>query len=154
MPSYESNQAIIGHLRRTKATFDGFNSQSILIGGQSVPMLHGKVGYRNSKVHLALLTRPGDSHDTLIFSLPLFRVNPSLAPELFEQLLSWNNGSTGSAHFALDELMHSVNVVCVRAVEGLDLNEFQNCMDQMLNVRLNALSQLRKIYPPPALEEL
>ena len=154
MPRYESNQAIIGHLRRTKATFDGFTPQSVSMGGQSVSMLHGKVEYRNSKVHLALLTRPGETHDTLIFSLPIFRVNASLAAEIFEQLLSWNNGSTGSAHFALDELLNSINLVCVRAVEGLDLHEFQNCMDQMLNVRLNALSQLRKNFAASSLEEL
>jgi hypothetical protein len=144
MPSYESNQTIIGYLRRTKATFDGFSPQTISIGGQSVPMVHGKVAYRGSKVHIALLTRPGDNHDTLIFSLPVFRVFSSMPADVFEQLLSWNNGSTGSAHFAMDELMNSMNLVCVRPVEALDLHEFQNCMDQMLNVRLNALNQLRK----------
>jgi DNA-binding MltR family transcriptional regulator len=77
-----------------------------------------------------------------------------MPPELFEQLLSWNNGSTGSAHFAIDELMNSINLVCVRSVEGLDLHEFQNCMDQMLNVRLNALNQLRKSSLVSSLVEL
>jgi hypothetical protein len=154
MPTYESNQAITGYLRRTKATFDGFQSQSITIAGQSVAMLHGKVGYRGSKVHLGLFTRPGESHDTLIFSLPLYKLIPGKGSEAFEQLLSWNNGSTGSVHFALDELMNSINLVCVRTVEGLDLHDFQNCMDQLLNVRLNALSQLRKDFPAPTLEEL
>ncbi|HSE41389.1 MAG TPA: CesT family type III secretion system chaperone [Acidobacteriota bacterium] len=154
MPTYESNQTIIGYLRRTKATFDGFTSKSVSIGGQSVPILHGKVAYRASKVHIALLTRPGDNHDTLIFSLPLFRVFSGMPPELFEQLLSWNNGSTGSAHFAIDELMNSINLVCVRPVEGLDLHEFQNCMDQILNVRLNALNQLRKSSLVSSLVEL
>lgn len=154
MPSYETNQTITGYIRRVKATFDGFNPQTILISGKSVPMLHGKLGYRSSAVHLALLTRPGQNHDTLILSIPLFRVPAANPTKLFEQLLRWNNSATGTVHFALDELINSINIVCVRPIEGLDFQEFQNCLDQMLNVRLNAFNQLRKSFAALPLEAL
>jgi hypothetical protein len=154
MPSYETNQTITGYIRRVKATFDGFNPQNILISGQSVSMVHGKLGYRSRVVHLALLTRPGQSFDTMILSIPLFRVPAENPTKLFEQLLSWNNGATGTVHFALDELINSINIVCVRPVEGLDFMEFQTCLDQMLNVRLNALNELHKNFASLPLEAL
>src|SRR5262245_39143003 len=114
MPSYETNQTITGFIRRVKATFDGFTPQNILISGQTVPMVHGKLGYRSSVIHVALLTRPSESYDTMILSIPLFRVPAENPTKLFEHLLSWNNGATGPVHFALDELINSINIVCVR----------------------------------------
>jgi Tir chaperone protein (CesT) family len=152
MPSYETNQTITGYIRRVKAHFDGFNGQTILISGQSVPMLHGKVGYRSAAIHVALLTRPGQNYDTLILSIPLFRVPAANPTKLFEQLLCWNNAATGIVHFALDELVNSINIVCVRPTEGLDFLEFQSCLDQMLNVRLNAFNQLQKNFEDLPLE--
>jgi Tir chaperone protein (CesT) family len=154
MPSYETNQTITGFIRRVKATFDGFSGQTILISGQSVPMLHGKLGYRSAVVHIALLTRPSQSYDTLILSIPLFRVPAANPTKVFEQLLCWNNAATGTVHFALDELINSINVVCVRPVEGLDFQEFQSCLDQMLNVRLNAFNQLHRTFESLPLEAL
>jgi hypothetical protein len=154
MPSYETNQTITGYIRRVKATFDGFSQQNILISGQSVLMVHGKLGYRSAGIHLALLTRPGQSFDTMILSIPLFRVPAANPTKLFEQLLSWNNGATGTVHFALDELINSINIVCVRPVEGLDFQEFQTCLDQMLNVRSNAFNELRKNFTALPLEAL
>lgn len=154
MPSYETNQVITGFIRRVKATFDGFNPQTILISGKSAPMLHGKLGYRGAGVHIALLARPGETHDTLIFSIPILRVPANNAGKLFEQLLYWNNAATGVVHFALDELINSINIVCVRPVEGLDFQEFQSCLDQMLNVRLNAFNQLRKTFETLPMEAL
>jgi Tir chaperone family protein CesT len=154
MPSYETNQTLTGFIRRVKATFDGFSGQTILISGQSVPMLHGKLGYQKRVVHLAVLTRPGETYDTMILSIPLFRVPAENPTKLFEQLLSWNNAATGTVHFALDELINSINIVCVRPVEGLDFQEFQTCLDQMLNVRLNAFNELHKNSPALTLELL
>ena len=154
MPSYETNQTITGYIRRVKATFDGFNPQNILISGQTVPMVHGKLGYRSKVVHLALLTRPGQSYDTMILSIPLFRVPAENPTKLFERLLHWNNGATGTVHFALDELINSINIVCVRPVEGLDFQEFQMCLYQMLNVRSNAFNELHKNFAGLPLETL
>ena len=154
MPSYETNQTITGFIRRVKATFNGFTPQNILISGQSVSMVHGRLGYRLAVIHLALLTRPADSHDTMILSIPLFRVPAENPTKLFEQLLCWNNAATGTVHFALDELINSINIVCVRPVEGLDFQEFQTCLDQMMNVRLNAFNELHKNFPAMALETL
>jgi hypothetical protein len=154
MPSYETNQTITGFIRRVKGTFDGFSGQTILISGQSVPMLHGKVGYRSAVIHLAVLTRPGESYDTMILSIPLFRVPAENPTKLFEHLLSWNNAATGTVHFALDELINSINIVCVRPVEGLDFQEFQTCLDQMMNVRANAFNELHKTFAALSLETL
>lgn len=154
MPSYETNQTITGFIRRVKATFDGFHPQNILISGQTVPMLHGKLGYRSAIVHLALLTRPSQSYDTLILSIPLFRVPAENPTKLFERLLCWNNAATGTVHFALDELINSINIVCVRPVEGLDFQEFQTCLDQMMNVRSNAFNELHKNFAALSLEAL
>jgi hypothetical protein len=154
MPSYETNQTMTGFIRRVKATFDGFNPHNISIAGQTVPMIHGKLGYRSAVIHLALLTRPGESYDTMILSIPLFRVPAENPTKLFEQLLSWNNAATGAVHFALDELINSINIVCVRPVEGLDFQEFQSCLDQMLNVRLNAFNELHRNFPTLPLEAL
>jgi Tir chaperone protein (CesT) family len=154
MPSYETNQTITGFIRRVKATFNGFTPQNILISGQTVPMIHAKLGYRLAVIHLAILTRPGESSDTMILSIPLFRVPTENPTKLFEQLLSWNNGATGAVHFALDELINSINIVCVRPLEGLDFQEFQTCLDQMLNVRLNAFNELHKNFAALPLEAL
>lgn len=154
MPSYETNQTLTGFIRRVKAKFDGFTPQNILISGQTVPMIHGKLGYRSAVIHLALLTRPGESYDTMILSIPLFRVPAENPTKLFEQLLGWNNGATGAVHFALDELINSINIVCVRPVEGLDFQEFQICLDQMMNVRANAFNELHKNFATLSLEAL
>ena|SRR6185295_16944346 len=154
MPSYETTQTITGYIRRVKATFDGFSGQTILISGQSVAMAHGKLGYRSRVVHLAILTRPSQNYDTMILSIPLLRVPAENPTKLFEQLLCWNNGATGTVHFALDELINSINIVCVRPIEGLDFLEFQTCLDQMLNVRSNAFNELHKNFASLPLEAL
>jgi hypothetical protein len=94
-------------------------------------------------VYLAIFTKPGAKYDTAVFSLPLFHIPETSREELFEQLLDWNNGATETVHFAVDELLNTVNLVCVRPVEGMAFQEFHYCISNLVSVRTNAAVKLQ-----------
>ena len=146
MPQYESNQAIVGFLRRLKAGFSGFNAQTIQMAGQPVQMLHGATLYNKIKIFLALFTSPIYRRDCLVISMALFYVPEIGAEELFEQLLSWNNGATETVRFTIDEVVKTINLVCVRPTDNLSFEEFQQCLDSMVNVAQNSAERLQREY--------
>lgn len=146
MPKYETNQRMVGFIRRLPADFGGFNSQMIPMGGETVQMLHGQITYQDAKIFLAVFTRPGSRYDTAVLSLPVFHLPDSTEPALLEQLLDWNNGSTETVHFALDELLNTINLVCVRPVEGLPFQEFHYCVSNLIAVRYNSVVKLQSQY--------
>ncbi len=146
MPQYESNQAVVGFLRRLKAGFSGFNTQTIQMAGQPVQMVHGAALYKKNKIFLALFTSPVYKRDTLVVSLALFHVPELGAEELFEQLLSWNNGATETVRFTIDEVINTINLVCVRPTENLSFEEFQQCLDSIVSVAQNCAERLQREY--------
>lgn len=146
MPKYETNQRIVGFIRRLPAEFGGFNSQTVPMAGDMVQMLHGQIKFQGRAIFLALFTRPGSKFDTLVLSMPLFHVPETSAEALFEQLLDWNNGATETVHFAVDELLNTVNLVCVRPVEGMAFQEFHHCVSSLVAVRANATRRLQSEY--------
>ena len=58
----------------------------------------------------------------------------------------WNNGATETVHFAVDELMNTVNLVCVRPVDGMTYQEFSYCMSNLWAVRENAARILKSEF--------
>lgn len=146
LPKYETNQRMIGFIKRLPAEFGGFNSQMIPMSGDMVQMLHGQMQYKGTRIFLALFTRPRAKFDTAVMSLPLFHIPEDSQEPVFEQLLDWNNGATESVHFALDELLNTVNLVCVRPVEGMPFQEFQHCINNLVAVRLNAAPRLQSEF--------
>lgn len=146
MPKYETNQRIVGFVRRLPAEFGGFNSQNVPMSGETVQMLHGQMQFQGVRVYMALFTRPGGKYDTIVLSMPLFHVPEASSDSLFEQLLDWNNGATETVHFAVDELLNTVNLVCVRPVEGMTFQEFQYCVSNLIAVRANATARLQSEY--------
>lgn len=146
MPKYETNQRVIGFIRRLPAEFSGFNSQTIPMSGDMVQMLHGQITFQGTRIYLALFTRPGSRYDTAVFSIPLFHLPEISLEPLFEQLLDWNHGATETVHFAVDELLNTINLVCVRPVEGMAFQEFHYCISNLVAVRANAAIRLRQDY--------
>ena len=146
MPQYESNQTIVGYVRRLQAGFSGFNAQNILLGGQPVQMLHSAMLYNKSKIFIAIFTSPQHKKDCLVITLSLFNIPDQGTEELFEQLLSWNNGATEVVRFTLDEVVKTINLMCVRPIEGLSFEEFQHCLDSILAVAKNSVDRLQREY--------
>jgi hypothetical protein len=118
----------------------------IPLAGHTVQMLHGSMNYQKTKLFVALFTRPGFKKDCAVLSLPLFHIPELGVSELFQQLLCWNNGATENVHFAVDEALNSINVVCVRLVDGMDFREFQYCVSNLLTVARNSANRLQKEY--------
>lgn len=137
---------MVGFIRRLPADFGGFNSQTVPMAGDMVQMLHGQITYQGTKIFLAVFTRPGARYDTAVLSLPVFHLPDSADAELFEQLLDWNNGATETVHFALDELLNTINLVCVRPVEGMPFQEFHYCISNLIAVRYNAAARIQSRY--------
>ncbi|HSP06468.1 MAG TPA: hypothetical protein VLR94_04785 [Acidobacteriota bacterium] len=146
MPKYETNQRVVRFIRRLPAEFGGFSSQMVPMSGETVQMLHGQMQFQGARIYLAVFTRPGAKHDTIVFSMPLFHVPQGSSDALFEQLLDWNNGATETVHFAVDELLNTVNLVCVRPVEGMAFQEFHYCVSNLIAVKANATSRLQSRY--------
>ena len=146
MPKYETNQRVVGFIRRLPAEFGGFGSQMVPMSGETVQMLHCQIQFQGARLYLAVFTRPGAKYDTIVLSMPLFYVPQSSTNALFEQLLDWNNGATETVHFAVDELLNTVNLVCVRPVEGMAFQEFHYCVSNLVAVRANAMSRLQSRY--------
>lgn len=146
MPQYESNQAIVGFLKRLKAGFSGFNTQTINMAGQPVQMVHGATLYNKNKIFLALFTSPVYKRDCLVISLALYYIPEVGQEELFEQLLSWNNGATECVRFTIDEVVKTINLVCVRPTENLSFEEFQHCLDSIVSVAQHSAERLQREY--------
>ena len=146
MPKYETNQQLVGYIRRLAGEFQGFNSQSVAMSGEMVQMLQGQITYRTYRTFVALFTKPGTKQDTLVLSLPFLRLSDKSPESLLQKLLEWNNGATESVHFAIDELLNTVNIVCVRPADTLVYAEFSACMDNMVAVRTNASRSLQSQF--------
>jgi hypothetical protein len=146
MPQMVSNQTIVGFVRRLQAGFSGFNSQNIMLGGHPVQMLHGAMLYNKNKIFLAVFASPQHKKDCVVMTLSLFNIPEQGTEELFEQLLSWNNGATEVVRFTVDEVVKTINLMCVRLVEGLSFDEFQRCLDSILNVAKNSVDRLQREY--------
>jgi len=142
VPRYESNQTLITFIRRLSAQFSGFSSQTVAMPEGSTQMFFGRMVYRDHEISLALFTRPGDKLDCLVLSRPLFYIPDSGAEDVFEQLLFFNNGATEAVHFAVDEPLNTINLVCLRTMEGMNFQEFQYCIENMISVARNSANRL------------
>lgn len=143
MPRYESNQTIINYCRRLNASFSGFTSQSVPMDGVVTQMSLGQLNYLDQKISVAMFTRATDKQDCIVLSRPLFQIPETGVGELFEQLLFWNNGATEMAHFAIDEPLNTINIVCFRTMDGLSFQEFQRCLENMILVARNSTRRLQ-----------
>jgi hypothetical protein len=143
MPRYESSQTLIAFFRRLSAQFSGFSTQTVPTADGNVQMFFGKITYQGSQISIALFTRPKDKLDCVVLSKPLFYVPETGTMELFEQLLQWNNGATEAVHFAVDEPLNTINLVVLRTIEGLNYQEFQSCLDNMITVARTSSDRLQ-----------
>jgi hypothetical protein len=143
MPRYESSQTIITFIRRLNAPFSGFSSQMIPMDDGMTQMLLGQITYVDNKIALAIFTRPSDRQDCVVFSRPLFHIPESGQLDLFEQLLFWNNGASEMVHFAIDEPLNTINLVCFRTMEGMSFQEFQRCLENIIVVARNSSKRLQ-----------
>jgi hypothetical protein len=142
MPRYESNQALMGFMRRLPAYFSGFTTQMVPLPEGTTQMFYGEMNYRDNKLSVAMFTRPSDKRDCVVLSRPLFYIPESGSTEIFQQLLFYNNGATESVHFAVDEPLNTINLVCFRTLEGLVFPEFKYCVDNMIDVAINCANRL------------
>jgi hypothetical protein len=106
-------------------------------------MLLGQLTYLENKIAIAIFTRPSDRQDCIVLSRPLFHIPETGLLELFEQLLFWNNGATEMIHFAIDEPLNTINLVCFRTMEGMSFQEFQRSLENMVVVARNATKRLQ-----------
>gem|GEM_PF-3241346 len=106
-------------------------------------MLLGQITYLDNKIALAIFTRPVDKHDCVVMSRPLFHIPETALIELYEQLLFWNNGATEMVHFAIDEPLNTINLVCFRTMEGTSFQEFQRCLENIVVVARNSSKRLQ-----------
>ena len=143
MPRYESSQSIISFIRRLNAPFSGFSSQMIPMDEGMTQMLLGQITYLDNKVAIAVFTRPSDRQDCVVLSRPLFHIPESGTMELFEQILFWNNGATEMIHFAIDEPLNTINLVCFRTMEGMSFQEFQRSLENIVLVAKNSSKRLQ-----------
>jgi hypothetical protein len=143
MPRYESSQTIITFIRRLNSPFSGFSSQMIPMDEGMTQMLLGQITYVDNKIALAIFTRPSDRQDCVVFSRPLFHIPESGQLDLFEQLLFWNNGASEMVHFAIDEPLNTINLVCFRTMEGMSFQEFQRCLENIVVVAKNSSKRLQ-----------
>jgi hypothetical protein len=143
MPRYESSQTVITFIRRLNAPFTGFSSQMIPMEDGMTQMLLGQMTYIENKIAIAVFTRPADRQDCIVLSRPLFHIPDSGLIELFEQLLFWNNGATEMVHFAIDEPLNTINLVCFRTMEGMSFQEFQRCLENIVVVARNCSKRLQ-----------
>ena len=143
MPRYESSQSIITFIRRLNAPFTGFSAQMIPMDSAMTQMLLGQMTYIDNKIAIAVFTRPSDRQDCVVLSRPLFHIPDAGLMELFEQLLFWNNGATEMIHFAIDEPLNTINLVCFRTMEGMSFQEFQRCLENIVIVAKNASKHLQ-----------
>lgn len=146
MSQFEKNKAVVSFIRHMPADFGGFFSRMVSMDGQMVQMLYGSMNYQKIKIFVAIFTRPSLKKDCIVLSLPLFHIPELGIPELFQQLLSWNNGATENVHFAVDEALNSINLVCVRGLDGMDFREFHYCVTNLVAVAKNATTRLQKEY--------
>jgi hypothetical protein len=143
LPRYESSQTIITFIRRLNTPFSGFSSQMVPMNDVMTQMLLGQITYIENKIAIAMFTRPADKHDCVVFSRPLFHIPDVGLLELFEQLLFWNNGATEMVHFAIDEPLNTINLVCFRTMEGMSFQEFQRCLENIVVVARNSSKRLQ-----------
>ncbi|HJZ11998.1 MAG TPA: hypothetical protein VJ521_07600 [Acidobacteriota bacterium] len=146
MPRYESSQTLATFMRRLAAPFSGFTSQMVPTPDGTVQMSFGQMTFQNHTISIALFTRPSDKRDCVVLSRPLFYVPESGTMELFQQLLIWNNGATESVHFAVDEPLNTINLVVFRNMEGLNFQEFQLCIENLMSVAGNCSDRLQPEY--------
>jgi len=146
MPRYESSQALATFMRRLSAPFSGFTSQAVTTSEGTIQMSFGQMNYQGSNISVALFTRPSDKRDCVVLSRPLFHIPESGAMELFEQLLVWNNGATETVHFAVDEPLNTINLVVFRTMEGLNFQEFEFCIENLITVARNSSDRLQPEY--------
>ena len=106
-------------------------------------MLMGQITYIENKIALAIFTRPLDKQDCVVLSRPLFHIPDAALLELFEQLLFWNNGATEMVHFAIDEPLNTINLVCFRTMEAMSFQEFQRCLENIVVVAKNSAKRLQ-----------
>jgi hypothetical protein len=146
LAQFEKNKAVVTFIRQLPADFGGFHSRMVSIDGHVVQMLYGSMNYQKTKMFVAIFARPGMKKDSVVLSLPLFHIPEHGASELFQQLLTWNNGATENVHFAVDEALNSINLVCVRGLDGMDYREFHYCVINLVAVAKNATARLQKEY--------
>jgi hypothetical protein len=106
-------------------------------------MLLGQITYVENKIAIAIFTRPSDRQDCIVLSRPLFHIPDTGLLELFEQLLFWNNGATEMVHFAIDEPLNTINVICFRTMEGMSFQEFQRSLENIVVVSKNSSKRLQ-----------
>jgi hypothetical protein len=143
LPRYETSQSIITFIRRLNAPFTGFSSQMIPMDDGMTQMLLGQMTYGENKIAIAIFTRPSDRQDCVVLSRPLFHIPDTGLLELLEQLLYWNNGATEMIHFAIDEPLNTINLVCFRTMEGMSFQEFQRCLENIVIVAKNSSKRLQ-----------
>ena len=146
MPRYETSQSIISFIRRLNAPFSGFSTQMIPMEEGMTQMLLGQITYLENKIAIAIFTRPSDRQDCIVLSRPLFHIPETGLLELFEQLLFWNNGATEMIHFAIDEPLNTINLVCFRTMEGMSFQEFQRALENMVLVARNSTKRLQSEF--------
>jgi hypothetical protein len=143
LPRYESSQSIITFIRRLNMPFSGFTSQMVPMDEGMTQMLMGQITYIENRIALAIFTRPLDKQDCVVLSRPLFHIPDAALLELFEQLLFWNNGATEMVHFAIDEPLNTINLVCFRTMEAMSFQEFQRCLENIVVVAKNSAKRLQ-----------
>ena len=146
MPRYETSQTIISYIRRLNVPFSGFSTQMIPMEEGITQMLLGQITYLENKIAIAIFTRSSDRQDCIVLSRPLFHIPETGLLELFEQLLFWNNGATEMIHFAIDEPLNTINLVCFRTMEGMSFQEFQRALENMILVARNSTRRLQSEF--------
>jgi hypothetical protein len=134
---------MISFIRRLNIPFSGFAAQMIPMEESMTQMLLGQITYLDNKIALAIFTRPSDKQDCAVLSRPLFHIPETALLALFEQLLFWNNGATEMVHFAIDEPLNTINLVCFRTIEGMSFQEFQRCLENIVVVAKNSSKRLQ-----------
>lgn len=146
MPSYESNQTMLNFMRRLQGNFSGFSVQTVPFSEGMTQMFLGEMLYKENRLSIAMFTRPSDRKDCVVVSRPMFHVPEASREDLFSQLLAFNNGATESVHFAVDEPLNTINIVCFRTMDGLTFPEFQYCLNNIINVARNCVAPLISEY--------
>ena len=118
----------------------------VSIEGNNTQLFLGQMVYFENRISVALFTRNSDKKDCVVLSRPLFHLPETGEEDLFEQLLTWNNGGTEMVHFALDEPLNTINLVCFRIMDGFSFQEFHRCLENLIVVARNSVRRLQQEY--------
>lgn len=136
-PNPANVSAVNRYLKAIHAEYPQFSTEKG--GSKFLELLH-----ENLKVGILIVQKPQTHEDLIVFVAPVFKLPAAPNAAFYKKLLSFSNGHTDVARFAIDEDLKQVNLICIHPCAFLEQQDIQHTLDVIRDAATRVAQSLKR----------